>query len=70
MATVTVSGKKTGMDVNVINSSDAELSASTGAVDDTAYSDATGAADGTVIALLKGIFVQLAVIATNTTPTP
>lgn len=42
----------------------------TGAVDDAAYTDATGAADGTMIALLKGIFVQLAIIATNTTPAP
>jgi hypothetical protein len=46
----------------------------TGAVDDAAYSDATGAADGSVIALLKGIYVQNAAmiallddIKTNTT---
>lgn len=29
-----------------------------GAVDDAAYTDATGDADGTVIALLKGLYVQ------------
>lgn len=41
-----------------------------GASDDAAYSDPTGAADGTMIGLLKGIYVQLAIIAENTTPTP
>jgi hypothetical protein len=34
----------------------------TGAVDDAAYSDDTGAANGSVIALLKGIIVQNAAI--------
>lgn len=42
--------------------------AAIGAVGDDAYTDDTGAADGTVIALLKGCFVQLAQIAENTTP--
>ena len=36
----------------------------TGAVDDGAYSDDTGAADGSVVSLLKGIYVQnVAIIA-------
>lgn len=34
----------------------------TGAVDDAAYADDTGAADGSVIALLKGLYVQNAQI--------
>lgn len=40
--------------------------AAQGAVDDEAYADNTGAADGTVISLLKGIYVQLTIIAANT----
>lgn len=43
---------------------------STGAVDATAYSDPTGAADGDMIALLKGMYVLLAQIEENTRPTP
>lgn len=48
-----------------------------GAVGDAAYADGTGAADGSMISLLKGIYVQnVAIIAllndikTNTTPAP
>lgn len=37
---------------------------SDGAVDDAAYTDATGDADGTVITLLKGLYVQNAAIIT------
>lgn len=37
-----------------------------GAVADAAYTDVTGAANGTMIALLKGIFVQLAEINAKT----
>jgi hypothetical protein len=36
--------------------------AAIGAIDDAAYADDTGAADGTVVALLKGIYVQNAAI--------
>lgn len=38
--------------------------ATIGAVDDAAYTDATGDADGTVITLLKGLYVQNAAIIT------
>lgn len=48
----------------------AQLTAITGAASAALYTDATGEANGTAIALLKGIFVQLAIIAENTTPTP
>jgi len=49
------------------SSSAGEAQASaTGAVDDAAYADATGADDGTMIALLKGIYVQLAEINAKT----
>ena len=48
-----------------------------GAIANAAYSDATGVANGTMISLLKGIFVQQAAmialledIKTNTTPIP
>lgn len=44
----------------------AQLTAITGAVSAAAYTDDTGAASGTVIALLKGIYVQLAAINANT----
>ena len=37
-----------------------------GEIDDVAYADPTGADDGTVISLLKGCYVQLAAINTNT----
>jgi len=37
-----------------------------GAVDDGLYSDPTGVDDGTMISLLKGIYEQLTIIATNT----
>lgn len=40
--------------------------AEAGAVDDAAYDDPTGAADGTVVALLKGIYVKLCEIEVNT----
>lgn len=40
--------------------------AGNGAVDDEVYSDPTGAADGSAISLLKGIYVQLCIIADNT----
>lgn len=36
------------------------------AADDAAYDDATGAADGTLISLLKGIYIQLAEINAKT----
>ena len=39
-----------------------------GAIANAAYTDATGAASGTMIALLKGIFVQLAAINAKTPP--
>lgn len=42
--------------------------AEAGAVDDAAYDDPTGAADGTVVALLKGCYVKLSEIAENTLP--
>lgn len=49
--------------------------AALGAVDDAPYSDPTGAADGTMISLLKGVYVQnaqalglLGDIKINTTP--
>lgn len=45
---------------------DGEGSNPTGAPDDEAYTDATGAAEGTIISLLKGIFVQLAEINAKT----
>lgn len=40
--------------------------ATVGDVDAVAYADDTGAASGTVISLLKGIYVQLAAINANT----
>jgi hypothetical protein len=43
-------------------------SAASGAVDDEAYTDVTGADEGTIIALLKGILMILNDIKTNTTP--
>ncbi|HWT40092.1 MAG TPA: hypothetical protein VN081_02370 [Dongiaceae bacterium] len=39
-----------------------------GNIDDPAYTDATGAADGTMISLLKGCYVQLAAVDANTLP--
>lgn len=45
---------------------DSEGSNPTGAPDDEAYTDVTGAAEGTMISLLKGIFVQLAEINAKT----
>ncbi len=64
-------------DVNVTNASlpvtgpltNAQLTAVTGAASAAAYVDPTGAAAGTVIALLKGIYVQLAEINAKT-PAP
>lgn len=41
-----------------------------GAIANPAYTDATGAANGTMIALLKGIYVQLAEINAKTPPLP
>lgn len=38
------------------------LASGSGAADDTAYADDTGAGDGSVVALLKGIYVQNAAI--------
>ena len=46
----------------------AQLAAIMGAASAALYTDATGAANGTAIALLKGIYVQLAIIAQNTAP--
>lgn len=45
-------------------------STNTGATNAAAYTDATGAAAGTMIALLKGIYVQLAEINAKTPPLP
>lgn len=47
----------------------AQQTAITGAASAAAYTDVTGAASGTMIALLKGIFVQLAEINAKT-PAP
>lgn len=47
----------------------AQLTAVTGTTATAAYTDATGAAAGTVIGLLKGIYVQLAAINAKT-PAP
>lgn len=38
------------------------ISPGTGPVDDAAYADDTGAAEGTLVALLKGVYVQNAAI--------
>lgn len=55
--------------VEIVNDTPIEISAAAiGDIDDAAYADPTGAADGTAIALLKGIYVQLAIIAANTAP--
>lgn len=43
---------------------------SSGAVDAPAYDDPSGAADGDMISLLKGIYALLAQIEENTRPTP
>jgi len=60
--------------VRVIGGSTPGSDDPTGSVDDAAYTDDTGAADGSVIALLKGIYSQNAAmiallddIKTNTT---
>lgn len=48
----------------------AQQTAITGTTATALYTDATGAAAGTVIALLKGIYVQLAAINAKTPPLP
>lgn len=50
----------------VQNVNAAITSGAIGEVDDAAYADPTGEADGTVVALLKGCYVQLAAINANT----
>lgn len=72
-------------DVNVTNTSipvtgpltDAEFTGVAGLLSAQPYADDTGAGDGSIIGLLKGIYVQnvqiiahLAAIETNTTPAP
>jgi hypothetical protein len=68
MSTIVIDGVDKPTQTIMLIGADGEAVDSTqqGAIADAAYTDATGAASGTVIALLKGIYVQLAAINENT----